>query len=250
MKTDKLPLVIASCLLVIILGLGLRGNATDAVSLPLAKVHPLPDSLIGWQSEETVGDYFDKVKPIPPVEYLIWSEFPVKVYVDRPQGSPELSYETANFPQWRTAVLAAVAEWNHYFRLQEVEEPTEADILILRQELSPRKIYDPKTGEFQGTRARTATTEYEFYLDQSTEISPVLAHRMTIILSPFQTELNLLPAARHELGHALGIWGHSLEETDCLYFSQVRNPPQISVRDVNTLKKIYQQPTSLGWAID
>jgi predicted Zn-dependent protease len=31
------------------------------------------------------------------------------------------------------------------------------------------------------------------------------------------------------------------------YFSQVRNPPPISPRDVNTLKRIYQQPTSLGW---
>jgi predicted Zn-dependent protease len=54
-------------------------------------------------------------------------------------------------------------------------------------------------------------------------------------------------AARHEFGHALGIWGHSLEETDVMYYSQVGEPPSISARDINTLKRIYQQPTRLGW---
>ncbi len=48
------------------------------------------------------------------------------------------------------------------------------------------------------------------------------------------------------LGHALGIWGHSQLETDALYFSQVRKPAFISVRDVNTLKKVYEQSTALG----
>ncbi|XTZ12993.1 MAG: peptidase, partial [cyanobacterium endosymbiont of Rhopalodia inflata] len=38
-------------------------------------------------------------------------------------------------------------------------------------------------------------------------------------------------------------------ETDALYFSQVRSLSPISVRDVNTLKKIYQQPTRLGWKL-
>lgn len=245
----KLPLVIASFLFVIFLSWGVGVSATDKVTL-VTQAHPLPPSLAQWQYDKIAGDYFTQVKPIPPVNYLIWSEFPVKVYVDRPQTPPELSYETINFPQWRTAVLTALEEWSNYLPLQEVEEPTQANIIILRQELTPRKIYDSETGEFKGTRARTATTEYEFYLHQSSEKEKILAHRMTVILSPFQTELNLLPAARHEIGHALGIWGHSLEETDSLYFSQVRYPPKISVRDVNTLKKVYEQPTGLGWGID
>jgi predicted Zn-dependent protease len=68
-------------------------------------------------------------------------------------------------------------------------------------------------------------------------------------LSPSQTGNYVVAAARHELGHALGIWGHSPLQTDALYFSQVRNPPTISSSDVNTLKRVYQQPTSLGWSL-
>ena len=76
-----------------------------------------------------------------------------------------------------------------------------------------------------------------------------IAVRMTVRVSPSFAGESLLATIRHELGHALGIWGHSPEESDALYFSQVREPPPISSRDINTLKKIYQQPTKLGWKI-
>ena len=42
---------------------------------------------------------------------------------------------------------------------------------------------------------------------------------------------------------------NSLVTSDALYFSQVPNPPSISARDINTLKRIYQQPTLLGWKV-
>jgi len=70
---------------------------------------------------------------------------------------------------------------------------------------------------------------------------------MTIYIRPDQAIEYLQAAARHELGHALGIWGHSPQPTDALYASQVRNPAKISARDLNTLKRVYEQPTRLGW---
>jgi hypothetical protein len=38
--------------------------------------------------------------------------------------------------------------------------------------------------------------------------------------------------------------------TDVMYFAQTRDIPPISSRDINTLKKVYQQPTQLGWQMD
>jgi hypothetical protein len=35
-----------------------------------------------------------------------------------------------------------------------------------------------------------------------------------------------------------------------MYFAQTRDIPPISSRDINTLKKVYQQPTQLGWQMD
>jgi predicted Zn-dependent protease len=72
---------------------------------------------------------------------------------------------------------------------------------------------------------------------------------MEVFLSPGLGESLLLATCRHELGHALGIWGHSDRESDALFFSQVRHSPSISPRDINTLIKVYQQPTRIGWPI-
>ncbi len=76
-----------------------------------------------------------------------------------------------------------------------------------------------------------------------------MSHYCTIFLNPHQTSKYIQAAARHELGHALGIWGHSPVASDALYFSQVSDLVTISGRDINTLKRVYQQPTRLGWQV-
>ncbi len=209
----------------------LGNSISQTPSLSPQKNHPLPSTLARWQDETNSGDYFDEIKPTK-YGYLIWSQFPVKVYLE--------TLNTVNNNQsqkWIEAVSQTVEEWNNYLPLKIVENPELADIIILRK--SPPLKFTPGS---RIPRARSAETRYKVYTFDNT-----LYHRFTILLSPSQTGKYLLAASRHELGHALGIWGHSKEESDALYYSQVRNPPQVSARDVNTLKKIYQQSTSLGW---
>jgi predicted Zn-dependent protease len=193
----------------------------------ITATHPLPSTLVRWQDVKNSGDYFDQVKPTE-IGYLVWSDFPVQVYVETPKNLNKSQADT-----WVKAVSSTVLEWNTYLPLQIVESSELADIRILR-----------KAPPLQGNppRARSAQTTYNLYTKNNT-----LYHRFSILLSPSQTGEYVTAAARHELGHALGIWGHSPLQTDALYFSQVRNPPLISARDVNTLKKVYQQPTKLGW---
>jgi predicted Zn-dependent protease len=217
--------------------------------LPEAQAHPLPPTLARWQEARDTGDYFSVVKPTP-VGYLVWSQFPVKVYVDRPTDSTAPSSSIQRFGDWVEAVLQAVGEWNVYLPLEVVTQPTRADISILRSRPPIQASINPETGALNFPRARTAETHYEFYLSPSPEApQPILSHRLTIQLSPDQSDRYTLATARHELGHALGIWGHSPLETDAMYFSQVRDSPEISIRDVNTLKHIYEQPTRLGWPL-
>jgi predicted Zn-dependent protease len=195
------------------------------------KNHPLPLTLARWEDDTNNGDYFSEIKPTK-YGYLIWSQFPVKVYLE--------TLNIANNSQsqkWINAVSQTIEEWNNYLPLKIVQNPELADIIILRK--SPPLKFTPGN---KFPRARSAETRFKIY-----EKDNSLYHRFTILLSPSQTGKYLLAASRHELGHALGIWGHSKNQGDALYFSQVRNPPLVSARDVNTLKKIYQQSTSLGW---
>lgn len=199
----------------------------------LEKHHSLPPTLVKWHDKTNSGDYFDQIKSTK-VGYLIWSSFPVKVNIETPKDIGEKQSQI-----WVNNVLKAVEEWSIYLPLQIVEKSDLADIKIIRKVLPLQFELNSKI-----PRARSALTTYDLYTANN-----ILYHRFTILLSPSQTGEYVLSAARHELGHALGIWGHSLSPTDTMYFSQVRTPPLISVRDVNTLKRIYEQSTSLGWSV-
>ncbi len=218
-------------------------------SLPAPQTHPLPPTLAQWQDISTTGDYFTQVK-LTPVGYLVWSQFPIKVYVERPTDPTESSSGIKRFQDWVNAVLRAVQEWSIYLPVEVVAQPAIADISILRSRPPLQASLNRETGQFNIPRARSAETRYEFYLRKAIGApEEILSQRFTIQLSPDQTVEYTLATARHEFGHALGIWGHSPLETDTMYFSQVRNPPQISARDINTLKRIYEQPTRLGWPL-
>ncbi|MEH1786119.1 peptidase [Nostoc sp.] len=197
------------------------------------KSHPLPPTLAQWQDKTNSGDYFFQVKTTQ-VGYLVWSQFPIRVYVEPPKAISEKQAQA-----WVNGVLQGVQEWSTYLPLTIVEQPEIADITITRK--APPLQISPGSNI---PRARSAQTTYELYTSKK-----VLSHRFTILLSPSQTGEYLIAATRHEFGHALGIWGHSPLQTDALYFSQVRNPPPISPRDVNTLKRVYEQPTTLGWSL-
>jgi predicted Zn-dependent protease len=213
--------------------------------------HPLPLTLTQQPSNQA-GDYFEQVQSTI-VGALVWSDFPITVHI-QPIGAigQANAFQQKRAQNWHTAVQRAVQEWNPILPLTLVEQPQNADIVIwrstpplrfekLRTDIGDQRLPIP--------RARSAETRYEFYAKPAptSRQTAKLAHRMTIYIRPDQAAIYLQAAARHELGHALGIWGHSPNQTDALYFSQVRNPAKISPRDINTLKRIYQQPTRLGW---
>lgn len=200
------------------------------------------------------------------IGYLIWTQFPITVYIQPPTDADNSSPFTAKRAQtWIKAVERAVQSWATYLPLQQVDQATGADVAIWRSTPPLRLDYrrdrnstdanpnsdSPGRTTLPTLRARSAETQFELYtrkpVTTTADSGSLLLHRMTIHIRPDQSFEHLQAAARHELGHALGIWGHSPNSTDTMYFSQVRNPVQISVRDINTLKRIYEQPTRLGW---
>ena len=213
------------------------GSSEPPADFPDPKSHPLPSALAAWEVKEEVGDYFSEIKESP-LGYLVWSEFPITVFLDLSASKPREQ-------EWVEAVETAIAEWNDYIPLKEVDDRATADIIIARSRPPVNIQRNPETGQREFGRARTARTRYEFDLEDSR-----LIHLMFIDITPNQPKQRTLATARHEIGHGLGIWGHSEDKNDALYYSHVRDSPKISPRDVNTLRKIYEQPTRLGWKIE
>lgn len=218
-----------------------RGAPVEQILPPLMS-HPVPEPLMSFAPAE--NNYFDQIQPTN-LGYLLWSEFPVKVYIDLPSHLDQTIASDGRLIRWGQAVHQGIEEWGRYFPLQVTADQAIADITIkpVRPALQG-KIINPETGLFELPRARAATTNYELYL--TSDQPPRLKHRMTIEIKPGQGQETTLGSVRHELGHALGLWGHSDGAEDVLYPEQVADPPPISPRDVATLKQIYLQPTRLG----
>lgn len=240
--SKELIIALVICLLCLIFNQTAHSQLQDRANLPALRVHPLPQALADWQANNQ-GNYFDQIESTP-LGYLVWSQFPVKIYVDG--IAPQNTAANQRFQQWTIAARKAIAEWNTYLPLEETTVKEQADILILRSQPERAVKLNSDTGLYDIPRAIAAQTHYKFYL---TADPASIGMRMTVEVSPNFTGIALLATMRHELGHALGIWGHSPTESDALYFSQVSHPTSISPRDINTLKQIYQQPTKLGWDI-
>lgn len=207
--------------------------------LPALAQYPLPGALAEWATTETT-DYFDEIEPSL-LGYLLWSDFPVKVY-HSPIALEASPSEQRRQQQWQASVEQAIADWSPFLPLVTVTERDDADIVIERKSPPVQRSINPQTGETEYSFARNAVTTYQFYLDSDR----ILRHQITIALSPHQGAIATETTARHEIGHGLGIWGHSSEEKDVMYFSQTTTAKSITEADINTLKKIYQQQTRLG----
>ena len=194
--------------------------------IPPLQTYPLPAPLAAWTDPTPQGDYFDQIQSTR-VGYLLWTQFPVQVYV-----APSTLTDPNRVQSWQQSALAAIAAWQVYFPVEATTNPSEAGI----------ELSQSAPDQTSGARARSAQTRFTLHQDDQGR----LRHHMTIQIRPTQAGEFETAAIRHELGHALGIWGHSPMMTDALYFSQVREPPPISARDVNTLQRIYRQGTRLG----
>lgn len=204
------------------------------------RVHPLPGFAQPWPLVD--DDYFGEIKTTSR-GYLVWSNFPVKVYIDPPQELTERKSE-----RWLKAVRRAIADWQVYFPLQEVTDPDAASIVIVPL-LPPRNIQvDRENQRLIIPDLQRGRASYEFYT-QLTD-PPQIIQRFRVYLSPEQNAKHTRGTARHEIGHALGIWGHSPDSDDVMFEQQVYKPPEISDRDLSVLRRIYAQPTQLGWPVD
>ena len=97
---------IAICLMLAISHQAVYSQSQDTSNLPPLQVHALPQSLATWETNNQ-GDYFNEIESTP-LGYLVWSQFPLKVYVD--SVPPENTAANHRFQQWTTTARKAIAE--------------------------------------------------------------------------------------------------------------------------------------------
>ncbi|MEN9224755.1 MAG: hypothetical protein Q6M54_04710 [Thermostichus sp. DRC_bins_24] len=188
----------------------------------------LPPGLARYTYDTSVGDYLEEIDlRLPGGAYVQWAIYPIPVYIQ------------ADHPQWKTFVEQAVKEWAVYIPMRVVAKEEDAFYGLSIYRVPP----------IGGGVAGAARPEFFFASDGS------LQQRVRIIIGEGQGLAEVTAVARHEIGHGLGLWGHSPNVRDLMFGGhhaaatgnrRVLRLPKITNRDLNTLKRVYEQPTLIG----
>ncbi len=178
--------------------------------------------------EDSFGDYFSRIAKSKKNETLRWTHFPVLIYIEEPAKKGIEEY-----------AKHAIKLWNKHLYLSVTKNKKAADIII---------SWNPD---------RTCKTTPILTEERSSKF------KVLINIGKYHSSPYLHKIIAHELGHALGIWGHSRSPLDLMYdFYEVKNDIDFKsseeaplkrsiqhakdapvVRDLNTLIKIYNSPS-------
>jgi predicted Zn-dependent protease len=159
----------------------------------LEKMPALPDPLQPSGYLPRAGDYYQEVAQSS--KGLQFSEFPVKVFV-------------GNMPKaWQRAIRKALDGWTHVFPLEEVASHEGADIVL-------GWGTSAKESQWAGRENDLVQVEKK---DSGAVVKRAKVAFITLDSSHHLSEEQKRATVLHELGHALGIRGHSDRPRDVMF---------------------------------
>lgn len=209
-------------------GVSVSDSSGNKVSIkPEVRTKEQYSALSNLDYASSEGDYFNNINKNADNKVIRWKDFPVSVYLDKVPDNEKL--KTAQ---------KAIDLWGKYIQLSIVNNSRDADIII--------------NWDDEGNNV----VEPILYFDKK-----LTAKQVIIKAGYYKDPLTLDRFLIHELGHAVGIWGHSNNPKDIMYnFKELsmgmiyagmsnnksvpikRAPVEPSTRDINTLIKIYNSP--------
>jgi tetratricopeptide (TPR) repeat protein len=165
--------------------------------------------------------YFDRIAVVSDGRITRYTDMPISVYAENPDPYAINCLDALNY---------ALKEWEEQsagiVKFQLLKEPEGADILI-----SWRTKLEGSYKEHPLGIAELHRTENDKYYVQL-----IICLRDPITAKPLSTE-QFQSVLLHEIGHAIGLWGHSKDKNDIMFYATNSQKPTIN--DIMTLKLVY-----------
>lgn len=203
-------------------GAGKGSGSSDLKAMASAKssASKSPETRLRIPFDKSAGDYSSRISRFVNNSAARWTRFPVRVRL--PDDA------TA---EWRKLMESAMEKWGRYIPMKKASQQESADIEVsFVNHLTPRVLGVTRL-TVGGGRMK------------------VFVYMLRPNYYPAIAEKTLAHAFIHELGHAIGIFGHSDKPTDAMYRFEIaaggkgkltqEKLGNISSRDINTLKLIY-----------
>lgn len=210
---------------------------TQAKKLGATGGGPPGAALTGNQTEP---DYFSSILIGGKSRRWLPRKLPLKVYIAN--GINELQVAVAGFkPDYNYILADAMNTWlnasGNRLAVQYVTDPSQADIAFFWTD-NPN-FYAAMGQIEQGTAFR----QEQELPDGSVEI---VRASVTLLINDRNgggalNNTQMARACLHEIGHALGLAGHSMNPADIMFYSELANAqPVLSERDQRTISRLYQ----------
>ena len=171
--------------------------------------------------------YFDHITVFSDGKITRFTQMPIRVYITpTPIGVKGVETYLESF---RYAMREWEAAADGRIQFQEVVSIDNADIRVRWQRSGLTRIIDTALGRTE--LARLSETDFE--------VDVVLSLRESGSAALLSQE-KMRTVCLHELGHAIGLWGHSPDSADVLFFAATAQRP--TDRDKATLRKVYATP--------
>lgn len=169
-------------------------------------------------------------------EVLHWniSSMPLKYYIDTTTSTPKYFIDTVNesFNSWEN-------KSNRLVRFQQVQDPNEANIILAFKNIDNSLMAKGDKSEYNVGEANPTIKD-----DRLEQMNIQIVTQNN--LKQYFTKNEVATVVKHEIGHALGLWGHSKNINDIMYYSASddfgflgTSAKDISPDDVNTLRLLY-----------
>lgn len=182
---------------------------------------------------EEEADYFKEVTK-EGLYHWLFSPVPIKVFVV--EDSSLKSYK----PLYRNLLMNSFDQWSKALsgklKFEVVDKQADAQIVCSFTE-------DPKAVTYQGASSERGLSSV------SVNGKNIYLAKICILLSPVLLGASIddavvEKACLHEIGHVLGLQGHSAKNTDIMFATvdSATVQPSLSTRDINTVRRLYGEP--------